>query len=128
MHLSHDAMLALQQSEAAHFIGEGLRRYARLNVTDMKTKFGEVRVYCGFGWHQVHCITHPGYAYGRYPQWLWELDCRFGHIIMRPLNIVVIPLQKWAYRWYYKKALERWPHIRRSILQGADWPELLKGL
>jgi hypothetical protein len=115
-------------SDAACFIGSWLRKWGRLPVMDWKEKWGTVRVYTGFGWYQVHCITHPGHHYSRYPQWLWELDCRYGHHLMPPINWLVIPIQERLYRWRYRQALRRWPHLREEILNGADWPELLKGL
>ena len=111
---------------AARFIGERLRRWGRVGVHQYKEKWGEVRVYCSFGWSQVHDITHPGHAYGRYPKWLWRLDCRLGWLLARPLNWLVLPFHKWLYRRTYRQAVKRWPHLRDEILCAADWPELLQ--
>jgi hypothetical protein len=114
--------------DAAHYIGSNLRRWGRVGVSQTKEKFGTARVYCHFGWYQVHCITHPGYAYGRYPQWLWSLDCRYFSRCMWLVNWAVIPFHKWLYRYLYKRALKKWPHLTGEILLGADWTELLLGL
>ena len=32
------------------------------------------------------------------------------------------------YRETYKKAIEKWPHLKEEILAGADWNEFLQGL
>lgn len=116
-------------SDAARFIGEGLRRWGRMNVTDWKEKYGTVRVYCGLGWFSLLSITHPGYMhYGPYPKWLMTFDLWHGHKLTRLVNWAVVPLHKRLYRWRYKQALRRWPHLRQEILCCADWPDLLKGL
>lgn len=113
---------------AAAFIGRWLRKWGRIQVTQYKEKFGTVRVYCYFGFSQVHALTHPGYMYSRYPRWLWLLDCQVGRHLVRPLKWVAVPLQKRLYRWRYARAVQRWQHLRAEILDAADWPELLKGL
>ena len=113
--------------DAAHFIGTRLRRW-RIGVRQYKEKWGQVRVYCPLGWCQIHDITHPGHAYNRYPEWLWGLDCRLSHLLIRPLNWVIIPFHQWMYRQTYKKAVRRWPHLKDEILCCADYDELLKGL
>jgi hypothetical protein len=114
--------------DAARYIGLWLRRYARMNVSDIKEKWGQPRVYVSFGWHQLFCITHPGYAYSRYPKWLWYLDIYYISGIVQLLNPVVVPIHKFLYKWRYKKAIQKWPHLKGEILSGADWPELLKDL
>ena len=113
-------------TDAAHYIGHILRRWGRVGVADCKEKYGEVRVYCTFGWHQLHNITHPGHFFSRYPKWLWELDCTYLHYLIRPLNVAVIPIQRSLYRIAYRRALRKWPHLRDEILEGADFPELLR--
>lgn len=106
--------------DAASYIGGKLRTYGRVNVSDMKEKYGTARVYVSFGWTQLHDITHPGY---HYIQW------KGGHYYVPSwLNYLVIPYQKWLYRYYYKKALKKFPHLVEEILTGADWSELLLNL
>ena len=114
--------------DAARFIGERLRKWGRVHVSQYKEKWGTVRVYCYLGWLQVHSLTHPGHAFSRYPKWLWRLDCRLGPPLMHLLNLVAVPYHKWLYRRTYAQAVRRWPHLRKEILCAADWPELLKGL
>lgn len=114
--------------ESASWMGIQLRRWGRVQVTTTKEKYGTARVYCAFGWYQFHSITHPGYVRSRYPNWLWKLDCYYGHYLMAPLNRLVVPYQKWLYRMVYKKALKKWPHLAAEILMGADFTELLVGL
>ncbi len=111
--------------EAARFIAENLVRWGRIGVRDYKEKFGTVRVYCSLGWSQLHCITHPGHCYSRYPKWLWSLDCLYLSRLMSRLNWIVVPYHKWLYRRVYGAALQKWPHLRLEILVGADYSELL---
>lgn len=110
---------------AAEYIGLTLRKWWRVPVRDYKEKFGSVRVYCRLGWYQFHDITHPGYVYSRYPDWLWYLDCYYGNRICSILNWVVIPIHSLVYGWMYHRAVRRWPHLRREILSCADYRELL---
>ena len=115
-------------TKAACEIGSFLRRWGRVDVRQWKEKWGTVRVYCSFGWHQLHSITHPGYSFSQYPQWLWRLDCRVFSRFVYLLNWFVVPWHAWLYRVAYARAVRRRPHLRREILCCADWPELLKGL
>ncbi len=114
---------------AASYIGRYLRKWGRVSVTQTKEKFGTARVYCSFGWYQLHSITHPGYVRSRYPKWLWEIDCLYiAKILPRLTDWAVGPYHKWLYRRAYKLALRKWPHLAAEILMGADWTELLMGL
>lgn len=113
-------------SEAAEYIALNLRKWGRVGVTDYKEKYGTVRVYCNFGWYQLHSITHPGWAYSQYPKWLWSLDCLYLSRIVRYANPLIIPYQIWLYKYLYGRALRKWPHLRLEILSGADYNELFK--
>jgi hypothetical protein len=116
--------------EAACQIGKFCRRWGRIGVSQTKEKYGTARVYCHFGWHQMFSITHPGYAYSRYWDWVWNLDVSITTKIFHVLriNALVLPYQQWIYRRAYDRAITRYPHIRDEILDGADWPEYLEGL
>lgn len=119
-----------QVDDAAYEIGQFCRRWGRIGVRQTKEKYGTARVYCSFGWHQMFSITHPGYVYSRYPQWLWSFDCMhisafFSRI---RLNKLLVPYQLFVYRLAYSKALKKYPMIREEILSGADYQEELKPL
>lgn len=111
--------------EAANYLGENLTRWGRMSA-HTKEKFGTVRCYVTFGWHQLFSITHPGYCYSRYPNWLWHLDCQYISRIMWLVNWFVVPYQKLLYTYFYGRALKKWPHLRSELLQGADCNELLR--
>lgn len=117
-------------SNAAYFIGDFLKKWGRVHVTDMKEKFGTCRVYTTFGWHCLLNITHPGWCHYRpYPRWLMSLDIHHLSRVIPYLNLrLIAPYQKWLYRLAYKRALKKWPHLELEILCGADYQELLKGL
>lgn len=48
--------------------------------------------------------------------------------VFRILNKVVLPVHKYAYRKYYRQAVEKWPHLALEILYSADHWELLTDL
>lgn len=116
--------------KAANEIGKFCRRYGRIMVTTTKEKYGTSRVYCMFGLHSLHTLTHPGYVYSQYPQWLWTLDIWYLSKFFRfkPINYVTIRWQIFIYRLAYKKAIKKYPFIRKEILNGSDYPEILKDL
>lgn len=114
-------------NDAAAYIGHWLIHWARMPVSNYKEKFGTVRVYCHFGWHGVYAIWRPHYAW--YPKW-WPMTLDFWLAdtwAFRLLNKAVVVLQQKAYVWRYKKAVEKWPHLREEILSAADWGELFDG-
>jgi hypothetical protein len=117
--------------EAAQYIRDFMVTWGRVPVRDAKEKFGQVRVYCSFGWSSIHDITHPGYAYIQYPKllrWLYYQTLGLQGLIFRVINLVVIPYHEWLYRLAHKRAVAKFPHIREEILGAPDWEELLKGL
>jgi hypothetical protein len=116
-----------QLEEAGEFIGEWLRKWTRMSVVQTKEKFGTLRVYCSFGWYSIYALWRPGYMWT--PKWWpYKLDRLMSSILLHLLNIIGIPIQKSLYRWRYKKAVQKWPHLREEILCCADWRELLEDL
>lgn len=113
-----------QVHDAAQWIGRRLLKL-RVPVRDMKEKWGEVRVYCSFGYWSFHDLVYPGYAFNQFPRWLQSLDYHLLGPLLQHLYWVTEPVHKWWYKRTYKKALEKFPHLRDAILNGADWPELL---
>lgn len=119
-----------QVGQAADEIGKFCRFWGRIGVTQTKEKYGTARVYCGFGLHQLFSITHPGYAFSRYPKWLWTLDCLYISKLFTflKINAIIVPYQLFVYRLAYTRALKKYPAIRDEILSGADYPKELKSL
>ena len=72
--------------DAASYIGDGLRFWGRVSVSQYKEKYGTVRVYCSLGLWDWHQLTHPGYAFNQWPKWLWPLNFK-GQWLMRLLNL-----------------------------------------
>lgn len=116
-------------SKACGFIGENLRKWGRVDVTQWKEKYGECRVYCRIGISMFHQIIWPGYCYNQYPyKFLWVLDCKYFRFISPVINLIAIPYHKWLYRKLYAKAVKDYPHLHDEILDAADFDELLEGL
>lgn len=112
---------------AAGWIGKRLGG-ARIRVVQTKEKFGQARVYCSFGFWTFHEFLYPSYLWNKFPQWLIKVDYYVLGPITHQFGGLILPLQKWWYTRTYKKAIEKFPHLREAILTGADWPELLKGI
>ena len=117
-------------NEAGGYIGCWLRKWARVPVRQIKEKYGTVRIYTGLGWDTFHDIFYPGHCFYRWPGWILTIDLficrklRFSRVLFE----ISYPIHKRLYRWRYKKALEKWPHLRNEILCCADFHKLLKGL
>lgn len=113
--------------EAASFIGNWLRKWGRVPVMQTKEKFGTVRVYCSLGWRDFHDIFYPGYyriVWSKKIQRINLFLCytfRLGYV----LGFLSLPVHKRLYRWRYKKALQKWPHLKDEILSCADFGQLL---
>jgi len=111
------------------YLQTNLVRWGRIQVRQVKEKWGGLRCYCSFGWDQLHSITHPGHCYSRYPKWLWTLDCLyFSRVVPVLFNWWVVPYQTWLYRKLYSDCVKKYPHLHDEILDCADYPELLRGL
>jgi hypothetical protein len=113
------------------YIGNNLRRWGRVNVTQMKEKFGECRIYCSLGWHSLFSITHPGwvsYKIAGYPNWLMTFDIFVLSRIVSYLNFIILPYHKFLYHKLYSDCVKKYPHLHDEILDASDFPELLENL
>jgi hypothetical protein len=114
-------------NDAGIYIGDWLAKWTRLQVTQIKEKYGTVRVYCGFGWSCLYSIYRPRYCW--VPKWWpYKLDLFLSRYLMGGINKMFVPIQMKAYRWRYKKAIQKWPHLKEEILCCADWSELLQDI
>lgn len=107
--------------EAAEWIGKNLSRWGRIDVSQTKEKYGEVRVYCSFG-GSLYNLCYP-YEYIFYPKLnkfqLFLYKFRIPRWFQK--------YQQWVYSRVYRAAIKKWPHLTGEILSGADWPEYLPG-
>ena len=118
-------------SKAADFIGDYLRKYGRVSVTQTKEKYGTARVYCDLGITNLHGLLWPGYCYSQWKlDFMWYLEVYFWPKVFRYSGLTRLSTHyhKWLYRRAYKLAIKRWPHIREEILDCADYEEFLGGL
>lgn len=109
-------------------IGNTLRKWGRVHVSQVKTKFESLRVYVSFGWWGLHSITHPGHAGLKLPKWLQWLDFNVFFRLMGPINFFVVPYQMWLYKKAYTKAVTENPDLAYEILVCADYRDLLEHL
>lgn len=71
--------------------------------------------------------NHNNGAYG-----FLQVDRASGYLecysqVLPLLNKIIIPIQKSVYRYFYKKAVQKWPHLYDEIVCTADWGELFEG-
>lgn len=127
--IPYDEKLEIACEEAAYYIGHNLKKYGRVRVSQWKSKYGTVRVYCSFGFFELfHGIFYPGYAYLQFPKWFIPIDYWLGEHISPYINKLIVPYQKWLYRYLYRKANDKWPELGDRLLEHADWDELLVGI
>jgi|ERR1019366_6409643 hypothetical protein len=114
--------------DAGAYIGYWLRKWVRMDVRQVKEKYGTVRVYCAFGFCQIYSMFYPGYCWIK-PWWPHRLDLWISSKtpLVKWINCLVTPIQQWAYVWRYKKATQKWPHLRDEIISCADYGELFVG-
>ncbi|SRR5229473_1852558 len=113
--------------DVGDYIGLWLRRWVRMDIRQIKEKFGTLRIYCSFGWNSFYSVYHPGYCWS--PKWWpYDLDRTLSDYLMPIFNKVIIPIQQKAYTWRYKKAVQKWPHLYKEIVSCADWGELFDGI
>lgn len=115
--------------DAGRYIGYWLKKWLRMEVRDIKEKFGTVRIYCSFGWQGVYSIYRPGYVW--YPKW-WPIKLdhwlAYDTPIFRWINRIVVPLHARMYAWRYKKAVQKWPHLYNEIVSAADHGHVFDGI
>ena len=82
-----------------------------------------------YGWSSFHSIWRPQHGWVS-KWWPYKLDLWVAYRtpLLRWINRIIIPMQESAYRFRYKQAIKKWPHLREEILGGADWRDLLEGL
>ena len=113
--------------EISKYIGSNLIKWCRMSIFTYKEKFGTVRVYCRLGWRSIHSIFYPEYTW-IFNWWPYSLDCKIFNYLLFWINYIVIPIQKSGYRYFYKKAIKKYPFLKQEILCCADYPELLEEL
>lgn len=129
MHTWGDETFAWDDLELAiRYIETNLKRWGRVSVSQAKEKFGCARIYCSLGWSDLHSITHPGYCFSQYPQWLWNFNCLYSTRLMILFNWFIVPYHMWLYRKLYSDMVKKFPHIKTEITCDADFPELLKNI
>lgn len=111
---------------AAQEIGDFCKKWGRMGVWQTKEKYGTARVYCSFGLWGFHSLINPGYARNRWPSWLWKLDCDYGTRVITPFNWFIAHYQIFIYKIAYKRAIKKYPFIKKEILVCADYSEYLK--
>lgn len=117
----------LKLEEAGEYIYSYLKM-ARVPVIQCKVKHGTLRMYCSLGWRNLLDATHPGYMhYSPYPKWLMTFDILYAPMVFKysGLSFLSYHLHKRVYIYAYKKALKKYPHLRRELTCCMDYPELL---
>ena len=96
----------------------------------LKEKFGGVRFYVFFSDGTIHSLVKVGHYYYRWSKWVRWVDYNIIANIMKYGGLLYL-LHKWQrfiYRFAYKRAVARYPHLRDEILVDADLQELVEGI
>lgn len=112
---------------AIDYMHNYMKKYARIGVHS-KEKWGTARLYCYFYEGSLHSLTHPGYVYSQYPNWLWSFDIFYIRPFCQKIGLVKL-VQWWQKKIYikaYKNAVKKWPNIKKEILCCADQDVWLK--
>lgn len=82
-----------------------------------KEKYGSIRISPYFFDGSLHSITHPGYVYSQYPDWLWKLDCKYIQPFFENKSITnwIRSYQYKVYRRAYQNALKLYPNAREYM-------------
>lgn len=96
----------------------------------LKEKFGCIRFYVFFSDGTLYSLCKPGYYYYRWPRWFMKIDHKVIRPIVRGSGLLWL-IHKWQafiYKLAYKRAVDKYPHLRDEILCYADAHELLEGI
>ena len=117
------------------YLANRLSNIGLIRIFDAKTKFSQIRVYVRFGADSVSELIPYGIMYGL------RFDKLFGYNFFKLpyykldrvsvpsfVNYFLVPYQKFVYRQVYKHVIKKFPRYRENLLDGADYPELLRNL
>lgn len=91
-------------------------RLGRIGVHS-KEKYGRLRWSLFLCDNTLHSLTHPGYVYNQYPQWMWVFDLKY-----KPLRIIsplIRMIQKQIVQYAFNSVCGKYPHIKDEIIQDA---------
>ena len=91
-------------------------KLARIGVHS-KEKYGCLRWSLFLFDGTLHSITHPGYVYSQYPDWLWRFDVR--HKPLRFLARFISRIQIMVIQYAFTVTCAKYNHIRKEILSDA---------
>jgi hypothetical protein len=95
----------------------------------IKEKWGCARYYANFSDGTLHSLLYPGSYRIQSPMWFYD---NIDYKIIRPIIIytglikVIHSYQRYFYRLAYKKAIKKYPHIKKEILTDCQYPEFVK--
>ncbi len=111
--------------EAEDYLYNRMTKLARIGV-HIKEKYGSIRLSPHFVYN-FHSLLYPGYVYNQYRyKWMWTLDVYYGEKVLKwtGLKLLIFKWQKYVYVDTYRRAVQKWPHIKHEITGcalGMDW-------
>ena len=104
-------------------------RIGRIGVHS-KEKYGTHRMSTYLWSGSLFGLTHPGYVYNQYPQWLWNFDCSVIRPFFCKLKFPIRIVRKWqvfVLRTVFHYVLGKYPHIAHELVSDVDCYNLIKG-
>jgi hypothetical protein len=93
-----------------------MQKFGRIGVHS-KEKFGTARWTIDLCDGTLHSMTHPGYVYSQYPNWLWRFD-----VTCRPLRFFAPLIRLWqrkVVKFAFNYVCNKYPHIDKEIVMDA---------
>jgi hypothetical protein len=111
--------------EACLYLSSQCRRWARFGVWT-KEKWGTLRVEttCAFfGEWPLHNLVNPGYVRYTWSRWIMlYIDIPLGKVLkLIGVTHLIQKFQVAAFKFFWKKAAKKWPHIKDEILDEWEW-------
>lgn len=112
--------------EACAYLSDNCRKWGRVGIW-VKEKYGTMRISttCAFvtEYDFLHSIFYPGHAFIRWPKWVrMYIDrpisrCLYWAGITKLVSLYQIEV----FKYFWKKAAKKWPHIAEEILDEYNW-------
>ncbi len=110
--------------EASDYIWKRSRQFARFGV-HLKEKYGTLRVSttCAYwGDWPIYQLFHPGYIWYKWPKWFYKIDLTLAKFVRwTRFDRIVAWYQTEVFKYFWKRAAKKWPHIATEILDEWEW-------
>lgn len=108
-------------NQAQDYIWTHAIRWGRM-CFHTKEKYGTIRYeWLSFG-VGLHRLFYPAHLYIR-QTWLYQLDYKIVIPVLEFLRLdkIIMAYQWWVFKTVIKKAIKKWPHLKKEILADLNY-------